>query len=443
MNGLAVLQSTAWYPPYSLGGTEVYLEGLTAALADLGVVSTVLAPRHADAPLEYEHAGVRVETYPVNESPSREELKLGRPHEGFETFRAHLRRSQSAIYHQHSWTRGCGPHHLRAARELGMRTVLTVHVPGVTCLRGTMVKFGAAPCDGYVETRECGACWAESRGLPQPIAKAVARLPLAIGQRARRRHSRFATALSARWLGAEQLKRIAEMIANADRVVAVCQWLYDALAINGVPADKLALSRQGLSKADLGALKSVDAMRSGHSGPLRLLFMGRWDPVKGVDVVVRALRLLPQDAPVRLTICAVPAPTGEDAYERDVRALAAADARIFIRDPVARKDLAATLAEHDALVVPSIWLETGPLTALEAQAAGLFVLGSRRGGIAELVNETDGAGALVEAGDVTAWAHAIARLAALHVQGRLKPPRRPVRMMAAAAAEMTQLYGAL
>lgn len=440
MKESGVVQATAWYPPYNLGGTEVYLEGLAEGLADLGVVSTVLAPRHADAPPEYEHAGVRVETYPVNETPTREEFRLERPHTEFEIFRARLTSRRDAVYHQHSWTRGCGPRHLRAARELGMRTVLTVHVPGVTCLRGTMVKFGARPCDGRVEGATCGACWAQSRGLPIAAARVVGRLPITVGRRAQRFDSRLATALSAHWLGTEQAKRVAELIDDADRIVAVCQWLYDALRINGAPERKLTLCRQGLPTDDLAALRSANAARLDHGGPLRLLFLGRWDPIKGVDVIVRAMRFLPADAPVSLTICAISAPAGEGDYEREVRALALTDSRIFIRGPVTRQELAATLAEHDAIVIPSIGLETGPLVALEAQAAGLFILGSRRGGVAELVDEASGAGLLVETGDIAAWADAISRLAALHARGRLRPPPRSVRAMAEVAAEMADLY---
>ena len=30
MTGIRVLQATAWYPPHSMGGTEVYVEGLVA-----------------------------------------------------------------------------------------------------------------------------------------------------------------------------------------------------------------------------------------------------------------------------------------------------------------------------------------------------------------------------------------------------------------------------
>jgi len=431
-----ILQVTAWYPPHGLGGTEVYLHGLVAELANLEIESVVLVPRNSNAAESYIDAGTRVETYPVNELPVPKEF-AGKPHLDFEVFRAHLLRHRSAIYHQHAWTRGCGQNHLRAARDLGMRTVLTIHAAGNTCMRGTMLRFGEAPCDGRVEETKCGACWANSRGAPKAMGRAVANLPLAVSNRARAHKSPLAKAFSARALAAQRLQDIAEMIANADRIVTVCKWHYDVLAANGVPAHKLALNRPGVRSDDLKAFQAFSGARAGHGGPLRLLFLGRWDPMKGVDVVVRAIRALPTKTAVRLTICAVPTPD-HSCYEASVRDLAKDDRRISINGPVPRGQLAATFVNHDAMVIPSIGLETGPLVALEAQAAGLYILGSRRGGIAEVVDESFGE--LVEAGNFAAWAEAITRLAARQRQGALPRPPCPGRTMATVAAEMTDLY---
>jgi glycosyltransferase involved in cell wall biosynthesis len=438
----SVLHATAWYPPFNLGGTEVYLEGLVSELGSLGIKSTVLVPRNQNADETYVHVGTQVGTYPVNETPAPKEIKDGQPHFDFDRFRAHLLKHREAIYHQHSWTRGCGLHHLRAARDLGFRTVLTVHVPSNICLRGTMLRFGEGPCDGRVEETGCGACWAQSRGSPKPLAQAVANLPLSMAKRARGGSGRMATALSARALAAERLQHIAEMIVNSDRIVAVCQWLHAALAANGVPAQKLLLSRQGVSCDYLDAARAAAGTRSKRDAPVQMLFLGRWDPLKGIDVVVRALRSLPSDTAVNLTICAVPAPLGERAYEDSVRALASGDPRISIEPSVARSDLAATLAKYDALVVPSLSMETGPLVVFEAQAAGLFVLGARLGGIAELLDEGD-AGELVPAGNIAAWADAIERLASRHRHGTLPRPSSPVRTMSMVALEMAALYRSL
>ena len=92
------------------------------------------------------------------------------------------------------------------------------------------------------------------------------------------------------------------------------------------------------------------------------------------------------------------------------------------------------------IAVPSRGLETGPLVVLEAFAAGVPVLGSNLGGIAELVR--DGVdGALVALDDVGAWAQAISDLSADRERiEKLRQGIQPPRTMRAVAAEMAVIY---
>jgi glycosyltransferase involved in cell wall biosynthesis len=434
-----VVQATAWYPPHSIGGTESYVEDLVEALAARDVASTVLVPAEPGAADRYVHAGRAVETYPVDAIVDRDEASGLKPPRQFAVFRERLRAHPNAIYHQQSWSRGCGPLHLRTARELGLRTVLTIHVPGVICLRGTMLRFGQTVCDGRVEERACGACWAQWRGLPSAAATCVATLPLPLVRRLRHGRTRLATALAARALGAERSAQLRDMVDHADRIVVVCRWLAEALAANGVPASKMVMSRQGLSDAFVGAASSAPP-RKERGARMRLLYLGRWESLKGIDVVVRAVRATSID--VGLTIRAVAANAADRPYEAKVRRLARDDPRIDFAGAVHRRDVLAEIGRHDILVVPSVCLETGPLVVLEARAAGVFVLGSRLGGIAELVE--DGVdGELVEPGDPAAWARAIERLAQRWALGALAPIARPVRTMSAVAADMVDLYRSL
>ena len=64
----------------------------------------------------------------------------------------------------------------------------------------------------------------------------------------------------------------------------------------------------------------------------------------------------------------------------------------------------------DLVAVPSVWMETGPLVVLEAFSQQLPVIGSRRGGIAELVQHGKN-GWLAPAGDVGAWTRALDAIA--------------------------------
>ncbi|MGA7326112.1 MAG: glycosyltransferase [Rhodomicrobium sp.] len=433
-----VLQATAWYPPYHSGGTEVYLESLIAELDRKGVHSTVLAPRRLGVPQTYGHGSAFVETYAFNEPPLPAEMREGRPHLGFGEFKECLRANKGAIYHQHAWTRGCGPHHLRAAREMGFPTALTIHVAGNICLRGTMLKFGKALCNGVADQRVCGACWAHGRGIPSAAANFVSNLPIEWARKARRSPSRVGTAVGARALGEEQEFRLREMIGNADRIICVSQWLYEALLANGAPRNKLVLSRQGIARLEQEPHAGARERLKGP-GPLRLLYLGRWDRIKGIEIAVRAVKALPEDIPVRLSIYALTASAWERDHEARVRSIAGKDPRIVFELPVSRSEITRVAARHHVLIVPSVCMETGPLVVLEAQAAGLYVLGSRLGGIAELVTGSD-AGMLVEPGDAGAWAKAIKELWTEYSTHGLPRPSKPPRTMEAAAADMIEVY---
>ena len=61
-------------------------------------------------------------------------------------------------------------------------------------------------------------------------------------------------------------------------------------------------------------------------------------------------------------------------------AKAAADSRIRFLEPLPNDQVPERLREYDALAVPSVGFETGPLTVYDAFAAGIPVIGSRRGG---------------------------------------------------------------
>lgn len=425
-----VILATAHYPPASIGGTEVYVSGLAAALRGKDVPNLVLTPQEGPLPVDYGNSSSPVETYPA--APDEQ---------GLASFRALLDQRRDSIYHQHTWTTGCGAPHLRMAKQLGLRTVLTIHVPGVTCLSGTMLRDGNAPCDGRVAGTACARCWTLSRGASEHSATALAHVPQLAAGLFRKIPGRAFTALAARAIVAERQQMIAAMLRDADRIVAVCQWLHDALALNGVPREKLVLCRQGLPADDLHRLAQQVARPRQNESSLRLLMLGRFDPVKGLHTAVEAMRKVPADLDILLDIHAAEAPQHQ-AYAARVKDMAAADPRIRFHAPLDRMGVAARLAGSDALLVPSVWMETGPLVVLEALAAGLCVLGSNRGGIAELIGATDH-GECLPVEDPQAWAEAITRLARRKSAGGLPGTPRPVRAMEDVAADMLEVYAAL
>ena len=232
------------------------------------------------------------------------------------------------------------------------------------------------------------------------------------------------------------------MMANADRVVAVCQWLYDALVRNGASTKKLVLSRQGVEPRFAARVQAAVRVGTAAEGVFRLLYLGRWHPVKGVHVLVEAVRRIPEKVSLDLVVHGIGEGSEERAYEAKVRRLAKSDVRIHFGPAISRERLAETLAQADAIAVPSVWMETGPLVVWEAKAAGIPVIGSRLGGIAEVVREPDD-GVLVDPGNVQAWTEAITTMALSHIGRHPRGIRNSTRTMQDAAAEMATLYGLL
>lgn len=383
---MRVLLATAWYFPDSVGGTEVYVRGLARDLKRAGVDVAIAAPANpGEPPTSYQHDEIPIHRYAVTHS-DRGELALTRPEP--REWCAILDRLNPEIVDLHSLTTDLELPHLKAARRRQARTVVTVHVASAICARGTLMKFGTTPCDGDLSTQPCTACRLEARGLPSTAAWLMSKVP-----------ARFAAdsahATRQAWL--------TEIGNETDCVVAVSKWLADTLLRNHIPPHKLVVCTQGVDSTPTGNRHRVST-----SAVLRVGFVGRFDPLKGLDVLIDAADLTPLDVPIEFHIWGSARTPQARAYEAAIRTRAGRNPRIIFHGETARPSEAYDAI--DVLVVPSVCFETGPLVVLEAQAAGLPLVGSNIGGIPERVAHGEN-GLLVPPGDPAALSEALTGLA--------------------------------
>jgi glycosyltransferase involved in cell wall biosynthesis len=147
---------------------------------------------------------------------------------------------------------------------------------------------------------------------------------------------------------------------------------------------------------------------TGDADAFLIGIVGRIDPMKGIDVLVRAMaQLTGQAASARLVVVGSPG-LDSGGYERRVRA----DADDLLGDrarfvgPTA--DVPDVLRSLDVLVNASS-AEPFGLTVLEAQASGVPVVAPSSGGIVDFV-KNDENGLLVPPGDADGLARALERL---------------------------------
>jgi glycosyltransferase involved in cell wall biosynthesis len=194
------------------------------------------------------------------------------------------------------------------------------------------------------------------------------------------------------------------------------------LVANGAPAAKVRINRLGI---DADVIMPAAARRR-SVGPITVGYLGRLDPIKGVEDLLRAVESLPLEVDFRVDIRGVCSGVDGARVQQLCTMAAQRDPRITVGGPVPRHDVSALLASWDVLCCPSRSLEGGPTVALEAFTAGTPVIGSRVGGLAEIVSEDHGR--LVHPGDWRGLAALIRELAQRPEmldawRAKLPPPR--------------------
>lgn len=317
-------------------------------------------------------------------------------------FEALLRDFRPQIVHFHDFSVGANLLHLRLARAYGARTVMTYHSPGQSCLQRSLLYRGRTVCDGEIRTVRCTECRFSVSGIPATIAQLLAAVPFrTLDPDAQGWVSRV---LTARVMTGHFQRAWNEMIAAVDCLQVFSNWSAKLLQLNGVSSAKL---RQTHTGAPMSARNMPIPSYVNGKGPLRIAYVGRCDRVKGVHVLIEAVRALPKGVPLEVAFYG---PYWDSRYGRKLLAMMAGDYRFLPPVFLPHSEVVSGLKERDICVVPSIWLETGPLVILEAFAAGVPVIGSRLGGIAELVR--DGVdGLLFPPGDSTALGRIILTLA--------------------------------
>jgi glycosyltransferase involved in cell wall biosynthesis len=428
------------YFPDRWGGTEVYVNSLALELTHLGVESVIAAPARQETC--YMHDGLTVYRFAIGSgSPLQaygEADRIAATH-----FSEVFHRERPDIVHLHAFTSAVSVLLVDVARSGGAKVVFTYHTPTVSCMRGTLMQWGEQQCDGLMQCRRCAACKLQKHDLSMPISKLLAYVPGTIGQFLTKIHppSGPLIALAMTSLVAERQKATRQLLNSVDHVVAVCEWAYCLLCTNGLPTLKLSLCRQGLPFPRETNEAQVPLTWTSKR-ELRVAFLGRLEHDKGPDVLALALSQL-RDLPIRIDIYGLSETALPSPYVASLARAAADDPRLTLKQAVKPQSVVTLLREYDLLAVPSRGLETGPLTVLESFAAGIPVLGSRLGGIAELVR--DGVdGVLVPPGDPAAWATALRRLAKEPgLLSRLRAGIRPPRAMKAVAEDMLEIYSRL
>jgi glycosyltransferase involved in cell wall biosynthesis len=186
---------------------------------------------------------------------------------------------------------------------------------------------------------------------------------------------------------------------QADVVIANSHGTAQAVEQFGVDRARIKVVHPGLGMPRGAARREEDVGRRGAKRWTDILFVGRCEPIKGIEDLLKATALL-GDCDLRLSIVGE---TDEDpeyfeSLQQIVRRLGLQTRVQFVGRVDEETELAHWYTRSDVLVLPSLWEGYG-IVLLEAMSFGLPVIATRVGGIPEIVSEGWN-GLLVEPGNV-------------------------------------------
>lgn len=245
----------------------------------------------------------------------------------------------------------------------------------------------------------------------------------------------------------------AEIIGCSDAVLASCTVEANQIAaLYGADPTRIEIVAPAVDHAFFAPGNRAQARRAvGLPGGRMLLFVGRIQPLKGVDVAVRALAHLTQRreySDVFLVVVGGPSGPDGDSEVARVHQLAAdlgLGDRVRFLAPQPHELLSTYYRAADVCLVPSR-SESFGLVALESAACGTPVVAAAVGGLTTLVADGE-TGYLVDGRDPAAYAERVRRILADPVAGAAMGSRAALEARrytwSVAAARLRRLYADL
>ncbi len=436
---MKILFLTNGYPPDHTAGTENYTAGIATALARRGHLVQVLCagawdtgPQPLNGTTVSEYAGVNVTRLNLNWAAGPDPNRWLYDHplveqfvgQALDAFRPDL------VHFTSGYTLSASG--LRAVKARGVPLVVTLTDFWFICPQITLLRWDGQICSGQTTPWECLRCLLAGSGAYQRANQLLPEFVLKPVFTELSRHPRLSRQRGLRGFAPDMAHRkrtLRELLALADATLVPSRFVGQVFAQNDLPSPRVIEWGQ-----EPGWLK--DLRPAPPRPPLVFGYVGRITPTKGVHTLLEAAALLGDVGGFEVHVFGDL--EQEPAYSAQLKALAAAAPAVKLRGGFARAQLAEVYSQLHVLVVPSLWYETFSLVVQEAFGAGVPVIASKLGRLAEFVDH-DLTGLLFEAGSAPALAAAMRRLLAEPaLLERLRAGILPVRTL---AQEVTLLEG--
>lgn len=345
------------------------------------------------------------------------------------------------IIHFQALTKRCSIDEFKALEKISANIIITIHVPGIFCQRGTMMYLGQSECDGLFDEKRCSDCYLQKKKLSYLWRNFFKLVPMFYRKFvAKNVKGRLKTVLNLPLQITNSYQINKYILNNSKKIIVVSEWLKNVILINGLEPAKIVFSRQGFFGSVCDNVYMCDNKSDTDCGLVRYGYLGRVAELKGLLPFINAFNKISCFNTSILEICCPPPSVFDQDYFNQCLKASENNRNIIWCGLIGGSEKIKWLKSLDALVVPSIVMETGPLVVYEAFQMKIPVIGSNLGGIKELVRHgVDGL--LISPFNMLSWIQTLDNFSAEpDLRRKLRDNILPVRTMSNVADDMISLY---
>jgi glycosyltransferase involved in cell wall biosynthesis len=404
-----IVYLTHQYLPRHIGGTEVYTHGLAVRAQRAGHSVRVIT--HVESPsldsIHYkaertEHDGIPVTEihYNLSRAPDPARAEYDNPYT-VELLRRELETTKPDLVHALHVMKLSGAA-LKLCYDMNIPVVLTLVDYWFICPRHILLRWNQQLCQGPAHDLDCMRCLHETHGFaagigqkfPPPLLRGISTFGSTV----------LKTRLPRFWRDIHAIRKrqiyLRQIVERADRVIALSDFQKEMFVHNGYSAERIQVLHHGLETAGLKPATLSPAEE------LEIVFVGSLVYHKGPHILLKALAQHPES---RVRLLLYGDASGSNPYLESLRELVAADRRVKLMGTFPINEMGRVLETAHILAMPALWYENEPLVVKAARYVGLPVLASDIGTLASSIQHgVDGW--LLPAGDIAAWANALASL---------------------------------
>lgn len=397
---LKIVHLLPWPTNNVIGGTELFVKSIAIEQSKLGHIVIIALPNIEDSEIWESQQSIQLFKYSNPNGINSKNISSGKQipvH--IEKWFVWLKEQKPDILHVHAFE----PYvywFIKVAKEFGVKVFITPHVAQFTCSTGHLLLNGTSQCDGFIENARCTNC-AIHRKYERKKNKYVYFLfykyiygtfkivrSIIQGKRINR-YSNVESKL-------QMLYKVKEI---TDKFIVLTDDYKMKLLINGFPDNQIEVVKY--TSGDKFEYKACS-----KNNIFKVALIGRLSLEKGVDVLLKSLcKIDTSNYKVEVHLFGR---SHEDfpSLDEQIKKINNPSISVFKHGVVEADIIFLKLKAFDLLCIPSTVYEMSPLVIQEAFTAGIPIVGSNIGGIAEYVIDKCN-GLLFELGDYGSLAVAL------------------------------------